>query len=143
MEQETEFCSRVIFEQAPAIAINKKHVLANKEILDIRELAGEDFVVISPEESPVGYDRFIKQCQETGFTPRIVRQPRSLESLILCVEMGVGVALLDQYTRLMHGDLVRVIPIPDRDMYVVAACLKNDYRPMLQNVLKLLKGKHD
>ena len=143
VEQEPEFESYVMFDQAPAIAINRKHPLSGMDELDMMQLRNEDFVVISPEESPVGYDRFIKQCQETGFTPRIVRQPRSLESLILCVEMGVGVALLDQHTRLTYNDAVRTIPIPGKDMYVVAACLKNDYRPMLQNVLKLLKGKHD
>ena len=143
VEQEPEFDSFVMFDQAPAIAINRKHPLSGMDELDMMQLRNEDFVVISPEESPVGYDRFIKQCQETGFTPRIVRQPRSLESLILCVEMGVGVALLDQHTRLTYNDAVRTIPIPGKDMYVVAACLKNDYRPMLQNVLKLLKGKHD
>ena len=126
VEQEKAFESRTIFEQAPAIAINKKHPLANQEALDMTQLKDEDFVVISPEESPVGYDRFIGQCQETGFTPRVVRQPRSLESLILCVEMGIGVALLDQHTRLAYNDAVRTIPIPGKDMYVVAAYLKND-----------------
>ena len=143
VEQEPEFDSFVMFDQAPAIAINRKHPLARTDELDMMQLRNEDFVVISPEESPAGYDRFIKQCQETGFTPRIVRQPRSLESLILCVKMGVGVALLDQHTRLTYNDAVRVIPIPGKDMYVVAACLKNDYRPMLQNVLNLLTGKQN
>ena len=140
VEQEPEFDSRIIFPQAPAIAINRKHPLANQEMLDMAQLADEDFVVISPEESPVGYDRFIKQCQETGFTPRVVRQPRSLESLILCVEMGVGVALLDQYTRLTNSN-VRTFHIPGKDMFVVAAFLKDDCRPVLQNVVSLLSEK--
>jgi len=140
VEQEPEFDSRIIFPQAPAIAINRKHPLANQEMLDMAQLADEDFVVISPEESPVGYDRFIGQCQETGFTPRVVRQPRSLESLILCVEMGVGVALLDQYTRLTNSN-VRTFLIPGKDMFVVAAFLKDDCRPVLQNVVSLLSEK--
>mgnify|MGYP002860194648 CR=1 FL=1 len=139
VEQEKEFESQIIFDQAPAIAINKKHPLASRERLDMTQLSDEDFVVISPEESPVGYERFITQCQETGFTPNIVRKPRSLESLILCVEMGVGVALLDQHTRLMNST-VRTIPIPGKDMFVVAAYLKNDFRPVLRNVVMQLAG---
>ena len=138
VEQEKEFEARTMFDQAPAIAINRRNPLADREHLDMSLLKDEAFVVISPEESPLGYERFIMECQKTGFTPRIVRQPRTLESLILCVEMGVGVALLDQYTRLMHGDLVRVIPIPDRDMYVVAAYLRDDFRPLLRSVAELL-----
>ena len=138
VEQEPEFEYKIIFDQAPAIAINRKHPLANVEHLDMLQLKDEDFVVISPEESPVGYDRFITQCQETGFTPRVVRQPRNLESLILCVEMGVGVALLDQYARLDQPSRVRTIPIPGKDMFIVASYLKNDFRPMLQDLVKLL-----
>jgi DNA-binding transcriptional LysR family regulator len=138
VEQEKEFEARTMFDQAPAIAINRRNPLADLEQLDMTRLKNEDFVVISPEESAAGYERFIRECQRTGFTPHIVRQPRTLESLILCVEMGVGVALLDQYTRLMHGDLVRIVPIPGRDMLVVAAYMKDDYRPLLRNVADLL-----
>ena len=61
-------------------------------------------------------------------------------SVILCVEMGVGVALLDQNTRLSHDSAVRTIPIPGADMYVVAASIRNDYRPVVQNVMKVLQG---
>jgi DNA-binding transcriptional LysR family regulator len=138
VEQEPEFAWHPIFAQPPAIAINRNHPLAGQERLDMPQLQGEDFVVISPQESPVGYERFITQCQKTGFTPHVVRQPRSLESLILCVELGVGVALLDQNTRLGHSSTVRTVPISGKDMYVVAAYMKEDYRPILKNVVDIL-----
>lgn len=138
VEQETEFTCRNIYAQPPAIAINQSHPLAGLPKLEMRQLRDENFVVISPQESPVGYERLMEQCQKEGFTPNVVRQPRSLESLILCVELGVGVALLDQGTRLNYDSGVRTVPIPGADMYVVAACVKDDYRPVLQNVLKLL-----
>ena len=49
--------------------------------------------------------------RDQALRPHIVRKPRSLESLILCVEMGAGVALLDQNTRLSYDDsAVRTIP---------------------------------
>lgn len=138
VEKEEEFCYHNIYAQPPAIAIHRSHPMADLPELSMPLLRNENFVVISPEESPVGYDRFIKECQKDGFTPNVVRQPRSLESLILCVEMGVGVALLDQGIRFSHDSVVRTIPIPGADMYVVAACLKDDYRPILQDVLTLL-----
>ncbi len=139
VEQEEEFSTERIMVQPPAIAINRSHPLADREKLDMAQLREEDFVVISPQESPVGYARMMEQCRQAGFTPHIVRQPRSLESLILCVEMGMGVALLDQNTRLSHDSGVRTIPLPEADMYVVAAYLKDDFRPVLQQVLKLLR----
>lgn len=138
VEQEESFVSRVIFPQPPAIAIHRNHPLAEQPKLEMSQLRNENFVVISPEESPVGYERFLNQCAAAGFVPKVVRQPRSLESFILCVEMGIGIGLLDQNTRLSHDSAVRTIPIPESDMYVVAAYMKDDYRPVLQNVLELL-----
>lgn len=140
VEQEPEFHSVPLFPQPPAIAIHRNHPLSGEPTLEMGQLKNENFVVISPEESPVGYDRLVTQCRQAGFTPKIVRKPRSLESLILCVEMGVGVALLDQNTRLSHDSAVRTIPIPGADMSVVAACLRSDYRPMVQNMLEVLQG---
>lgn len=137
-----EFRTCKVYAQPPAIAIHRDHPLARQSQLTMEQLRDENFVVISPLESPVGYDKLISQCEKSGFTPHVVRQPRSLESLILCVEMGVGVAILDQGTRLSHDSPVRTIPIPGEDMYVVAACLRDDYRPVLQQVLRQLEGCH-
>lgn len=141
VETEEQFDSVKIFSQPPAIAIHRNHPMANQQHLSMEQLAGENFVVISPQESPVGYDRFIAQCQDSGFTPNVVRQPRSLESLILCVEMGVGIGLLDQNTRLGHESAVRTVPLPSGDMCVVAAYMKDDFRPVVQNVLTILQGE--
>lgn len=141
VETEEAFESVTVFSQPPAIAIHRDHPLANQPHLSMEQLAGENFVVISPQESPVGYERFIAQCQESGFTPKVVRQPRSLESLILCVEMGVGIGILDQNIRLGPDSPVRTVPLPSGDMRVVAACLKNDFRPVVQHVLTILKGE--
>lgn len=140
VEEETEFRAVRVCPQPPAIAIHRNHPLAQKPELEMTQLKNEDFVAISPEESPVGYERLVRQCQKAGFTPHIVRKPRSLESLILCVEMGVGVGLLDQNTRLSQASAVRTIPIPGADMYVVAACSRDDYRPVVQNVMQVLQG---
>lgn len=131
-----------LYSQPPAIAIHRDHPLANEPRLTIDQLKDENFVVISPAESPVGYDRLIYQCRKSGFTPNVVKQPRSLESLILLIEMGVGVAILDQGTRLSHDSAVRTVPIPGEDMFVVAACLREDTRPILQQTMELLK-QHD
>lgn len=139
VENENDFSYRPIYPQPPAIAINRNHPLAEEKELDMLQLSKDDFVVISPQESPAGYARFIEECQRTGFTPNVVRQPRSLESLILLVEMGVGIALLDQHTRLSPDSNVRTVPLPGGGMYVVAAYGKNDFRPLLHKVLHILE----
>ena len=44
----------------------------------------------------------------------------SLESLLLCVEAGIGVALLDRNTRLEKSENVRIITIPNSDLWTLA-----------------------
>ena len=36
--------------------------------------------------------------------------------------------------------MVQTIPIPGADMYMVAASVRNDYRPVVQNVMKVVQG---
>ena len=129
---------KVLLPQTAAIAIHCGHPMAKKEKLSLSELKEEDFVVISPEESPVGYECFLQQCGEAGFTPRVVRQPRSLESLLLCVEAGLGIALLDPNTRLEHNSNIRTVPIPDSHVSVALAWRKDAQAPHLENYIRIL-----
>jgi DNA-binding transcriptional LysR family regulator len=114
------------------------HPLAQKENLSLLDLKDEPFVVISEQESPGGYRRLIESCAAYGFTPNIVRAPRSLESLLLCVEMGVGIAMLDQNTRLELSPYIVTIPQNAEPMAVVAVVDQADHRPFLQDIVRIL-----
>jgi len=138
VEDETEFQSFSLYQKAPAIAMYKTHPLAQKKALTLSDLKEENFVVISRQESPGGYQRLIDSCAAEGFMPKIVREPRSLESLLLCVEMGMGIALLDQNTRLELSPYIITIPQNAPPMAVVAVITRTEQRPLIQNVVKLL-----
>ncbi len=129
------------FSQPPAIAINNENPMAQKKELTLRELSGEDFVVISEQESPAGYLLFVEQCRSAGFMPRVVYKPNSLESLLLCVELGKGVALLDQNTRLARNSNVRTIPVEGEPMCFSAACLGVAQSMVVRNVMHILGGE--
>ncbi len=138
VEDEPDFVSRDMYRKQPAIAMYKTHPLAKKEALTLYDLKDENFVVISRQESPGGYDRLMKSCAAMGFQPHIVREPRSLESLLLCVEMGVGIALLDQNTRLELSPYIVTIPQEAPPMAVVAVAMEEEQSPIIKSVMKLL-----
>ena len=126
--------------QRGAIAVNRRNPLADKPDLTLSDLKNEDFVAISKDESPGGYDQLLIQCANSGFYPNIVREANSLESLLLCVETGLGVALIDRNTRLEHNDAVRIVNIPDsRRSDVVAVWQAEDCNPMIRHLIDELK----
>lgn len=141
VEDEPEFQLYSLYQKSPAIAMYKSHPLASKTALTLSDLKDENFVVISRQESPGGYQRLIDSCAAEGFAPKIVREPRSLESLLLCVEMGVGIALLDQNTRLELSPYIVTIPQHAPAMAVVAVINRNEQRPVILNVVKLLSSQ--
>ena len=147
MEFETEgredWETRVLFSQPGALAISRSHPLASRDDLTIEDLRNEPFVSISREDSPGGYELLIRQCGKCGFVPNIVRQTSTVESLFLCVEMGVGVAVLDRNTRLERNDAVRLITIPgSRAAGLVAAWRKDDRNPIVRRLAELLGEYH-
>ena len=85
------------------VAVCKSLWNMRKTVVSLSELADEPFVVISGDESPRGYGDFIYECAKFGFEPNIVRTATTLESQLLCVEFGQGVALIDRATRLENS----------------------------------------
>lgn len=144
IEDLPEFESRIILKQDEgAIAINRKNPLSKKKNLSLKDLKDENFVIISPEESPKGYQRFFEECSSFGFAPRVVRQLSSLESLILCVETGLGIALLDRNTRLEKDSEVCVVTIPDSSPAdLVVAWRKERKKPTVDSLIQSLTTGH-
>jgi DNA-binding transcriptional LysR family regulator len=125
-----------------AIAINRRNAKAAVEDLTLDMLTEENFVVITPEESPNGYMIMLKQCSKYGFVPRIVRQLSSLENLLLSVEAGTGIALLDRNTRLEKDSSVRIVPIPNSDSsHVCAVWLECNRNPLVRELARAMSAE--
>lgn len=117
----TNIKSRTLRAMCGAIAINRQNPKSHIPNLTLCDLFDEDFVTISEEESPGGLALLIKQCEACGFKPRIVRQFSSHESLMLAVETGIGVSILENYAQLFKSDTVRIVTLPESDFSHLSA----------------------
>ena len=139
LEGRDDWDSVILFQQPGAIVLSRSHPLAGRDDLTIEDFRNEPFVAISRENSPGGYDLLLKQCAECGFTPNIVRETATTESLFLCVEMGMGVAILDRNTRLERNNALRIIDIPgSRAAGLVAVWRKDNRNPMVPALIQAL-----
>ncbi len=130
-----------VFREPGAIFISCTNPLAARDSLAMEDLRDEPFVAISREESPGGHDLLVRQCAACGFTPNIVRESATLESLLLCVEMGVGAAMLDRNTRLERSSNIRIYTIPDSETAGLTAAWTKDCRnPMVRRLVDSLRA---
>lgn len=111
------------------IVMEASNPLANQENVTIKDLKDEAFVIISRDESPKGFDGIISICRKNGFTPKIVKQLPNVESVLLCVEMGIGVALFDSKVRIYNGDNLKVFKVEDDFINVIMAWKKENMNP--------------
>jgi len=75
------------------VILPKHHRVAPGPV-DLRDLAGEQFVLSSRETSPAVFDKAIELCSEAGFSPRIASISSVWSSVVLMVRAGEGISLL-------------------------------------------------
>lgn len=123
-----------------AIFLSQANPKAEQENLKLEDLKDEPFVVISPKVSPEGYNLLLRECAKAGFTPKVARTPTTLETLLLCIETGVGCAILDRSTRLESSAGVRAVPLREgKTIDVVAAWPDNNISPAIRRIVEGLQ----
>lgn len=100
----------LLCDDAFVCAVPADHRFADRETIDLNDLADEQFIMFSREIATESYDRIIGICVESGFTPKITNAARQWLSLAWVAE-GLGVALAP--ARLAHTGIagVRFIPM--------------------------------
>ena len=113
--------SKSIYKINSCIVLSKDDPLAGKDQVTVSDLRDRDFIVINREESPHGFEGVVNLCKSYGYNPRIVRQLPNVESILLSVESGMGVTILDSAIQLYNANNFKLYPVQEDclDMLVV------------------------
>ncbi len=84
-----------------AIALPKKHPLAQKKDLCLADFAGEDFVASVGAKANSCFSP-TSLCKEAGFDPHVVCEVQWQTEALQLVEAGVGCCLVPEFTWLAH-----------------------------------------
>lgn len=74
------------------LVISEKHPLAGRQVVDLRELKDQDFILQHPDQSVSGL--CIQACNEAGFTPRIISRIESVSIAMNLARRGLGIVFL-------------------------------------------------
>jgi DNA-binding transcriptional LysR family regulator len=83
-----------IYREPLAVFLPDSHPLATLSKISIQDLAGEPFILFPRQVGPVLYDRIILLCQQAGFSPNVVQEVISQQTIVGLVAAGIGISLL-------------------------------------------------
>lgn len=121
------------------ILFNRSHPLAGHEGLTLRDFKDDVFVMISPNDNARSSELVFEACQKEGFVPEVVYAP-TLQDMMLWIEAGVGVAILDTNNVLRCCDTVESVLLTSHwSPSMVAAWYKQNQNPAIPLFLDVMK----
>ncbi len=113
-------------------AISKERPLAQKETITFEDLVSETFLVISPDDCRMGGDLLFDHLREQKLMPRNIRYAPNLSTVMLWVEAGLGVGIINHQSNLARNPNIRLISeIPLKDASPCVAWKKDNLNPAI------------
>lgn len=131
------YVGQLLVKERILLAVNRAHRLAAVEPLALSALSEEPFVTMG-ERSGL-YALIRKICAEHGFSPHIVMQSDDPFYIRKCVELGLGVTLMPEFS--WRGQLspeVVLRPIGDYDRCTYAYLPNGGSAPCVESFVRML-----
>jgi DNA-binding transcriptional LysR family regulator len=119
-----------------------QHQLLQNDSLSLSDLANEAIILHPRAEGPVLYDQFVRQCQQVGFQPQIVKEVGAHQTRICLVAAGMGITFVPESVRpLLLGAAVECRPIDALPLQLQFAAVWQQNRavPTLRELLAMVR----
>ena len=93
------------------VALPLDHPLADREVLDMRELKNEKFIAMSRSISCSGFESIIHKSLVAGFEAQIVAQVKLLPTLMTLVACGQGISILHRDMLARSNGRIAFVPL--------------------------------
>jgi DNA-binding transcriptional LysR family regulator len=125
-----------------AVALPSSHPMAARRRIKLASLSDEVFVMFERRLSPVYFDSIIAACQAQGFSPRILREVRSVTTQVAFVGCNQGIALVPSDMRGLAPQNVTVRPLVEQIDTVATAAAWHTQRmtPALQVAVDVIRA---
>ena len=120
------------------IALLRSHPLAARDFVHLSDLRDETFIIVAYNDSAISPKLILEACQAQGFTPKVRFSP-SIQTSMLWVQAGVGVAMLDSRNILRNYLHVKFLDVDQvSDPSLTAAWHQDNSNPALPVFLQAL-----
>ena len=127
--------------QEPLVAVlPAAHPLAKRAQVKLADLANEPFVLFPRSVGDALYDKIIGLCVKAGFTPRVVQEATQWQSVVACVETGMGVSVAPACVERFRWKGVAYRPLAGLKT-AVAVCRSGNRATTTQAFLQYVTGE--
>ena len=129
----------LVDEQPLYLVVPQEHKLAKYDIVSRRLLAYENMVFFDPVHCNGAYNNMLHESMEQGFQPNVVAYGKTIHSILMMVECGIGISILPKSCdNGQHG--VKFIELDgEKKQRIVARWKRDNKSPVLRNFLDRMK----
>ncbi|MGN0658443.1 MAG: LysR family transcriptional regulator [Emergencia sp.] len=117
------------YHEIPRVLLYGKNF--ERENLSLTDFKDETFFTLTEEEAPDAVEKIHECCASFGFVPKI-QTVNNRESVLACVQSGIGVAISDGWSRALYNPDLSYMPL---DSYFMVASAMNDARKNKEAVI--------
>lgn len=121
--------------------VSKDHPFAALSEVPADMLKDETVIIIGAEELPSIYKRMWRDWTKFGLEPKSILETKSLDSILLMVESGFGIALLPSYIGEIHNKNLEFVNLAGEAVTLDTSLVysKSNENPALKLFLDVLK----
>jgi DNA-binding transcriptional LysR family regulator len=102
-----DFEHKILFELTLKVALPSRHPLAERNTIELKQLATDDFIGYDEQSFPGRNQTIIKACKVAGFEPKLRYKVNSLMEVLAMISSGMGVCLMpEDVASLPHSNVL-------------------------------------
>lgn len=134
----TRLSWQTLYSDVFSAVVRHDHPLAGESSTSLSNLAHEPLIMLIRDPYQEGFKYTLELYGSRGFSPNIVKKTSRIDTLLLMVEMGMGIAILPRHTQIYANPTVRFIDLEGDDSRfdVIVAWKTNNSNPAILPFIK-------
>jgi DNA-binding transcriptional LysR family regulator len=134
-----DLASELILSEPVAAVLPEGHPLAQREQLELADLADEPWVLTEREAWPPWHRKYDEEYAQAGYRPRVVQRGSSVQNLLALVAAGVGVTRLAMSSRSLRDSGVSFVPLADEEALTLLVWRPDSPNPALPKLREVVR----
>ena len=125
-------------------AVSRRLPLGQKEAITLEDIMEETLLLISPEDSRAGAALSGEFIKNSGLAPKHIRYAPNLSTIMLWVEAGLGIGIINHNSNIASNPMVRMIEEVELIEAGANSCLawkKNCMNPAVELFIQMASDK--